>query len=85
MVLLLSLTAFASASAPSFQIDRAASARYEAGKEQLDRLIQDPADQGCWAGAVEQLKAGCKAMDDDQRSRLAVQVRVRTSAHMHHE
>ena len=61
--------------------DRAASARYDAGKDQLERLISDTAEQGCWANAVEKLKAGCKAMDDDQRSHLAVLVRRRAPSH----
>ena len=58
-----------------FQLDRAASERAQAGKEQLDRIVGEgeAATRSCWSAAVEELKAGCRAMDDEQRSKLAVQ------------
>ena len=69
------LMAFAACNgAMHFQLDRAAGARAQTGKEQLERIVGgEPAAQSCWATAVEDLKAGCRSMDDDQRSRLAVQ------------
>lgn len=59
-------------SRPVFQVDPHVGARIEEGKAQLDKLVTDPAAQGCWSKAVSALKAGCRSMDDTQRSKLAV-------------
>ena len=67
-----------------FQADPTAAVRMQEGKAQLERITSDPMARSCWASAVEDLKAGCKAMDDSQRSKLAVKVRARalkTDAH----
>ena len=71
---LIFLVAVSLCRASTFELDRAASLRIQAGKEQLERLELDPNSQGCWAKAVDDLKEGCRSMDDVQRSRLAVQV-----------
>ena len=65
--------------ATRFELDRAAAQRASEGREQLSRLDLDPESRGCWAAAVDSLKAGCKSMDDFARSRLAVQVRRRSA------
>ena len=65
------------AASPRFQADPTAAARLQEGKATLERISADPTARGCWASAVEALTAGCKGMDDAQRSRLAVRVRRR--------
>lgn len=75
---MLRLLAMASAvewsEASLFQVDTTASARADAGRRQLEELLQEGSPQrSCWAQAVENLKAGCRSMDDTERSRLAVQ------------
>ena len=62
-----------------FQVDPHAQSRIEEGKAQLDQLVADPAAQGCWSKAVAALESGCRSMDDQRRSRLAVQF---TNCHM---
>ena len=70
-----SVLALGFTAATHFQHDPTAQARMKEGKNQLDKLIGDHSTPGCWASAVEDLKAGCRAMDDVQRSHLAVKVR----------
>lgn len=53
----------------TFQFDEAASARAAAGKSQLEALA---ADTTCSARAVDRLRGGCREMDDQSQSRLAV-------------
>lgn len=60
-----------------FQLDASAGARLAAGKAQLDELLaggKGPRSRGtqCWRDAVGQLEGGCKALDDERQSRLAV-------------
>ena len=57
----------------SFELDTMASSRAQAGKAQLDELLRDSSSASCWGRAIESLTAGCKQMDDVERSRLAVQ------------
>jgi hypothetical protein len=57
-----------------FEVDRFVERRAQEGKEQLERISNDPSARGCWASAVEALENGCRAMDDTQRSRRAVMV-----------
>ena len=63
------------AGATRFETDPMAEKRFQEGKAVLDRIVNDPMASSCWASAVDDLKAGCKGMDDTQRSKLAVQVR----------
>ncbi|KAJ1633737.1 hypothetical protein T492DRAFT_837337 [Pavlovales sp. CCMP2436] len=70
--------AAAEASASSwFQLDASAGARIAAGKAQLDELLSngkgaESRGTQCWKAAVASLDAGCKGLDDEQQSRLAV-------------
>ena len=73
-MLLLMVTA---CGAVHFELDRASQERIQTGKEQLERIIGEAPTQGCWATAVDELKAGCRSLDDDRRSRLAVKVSAR--------
>ena len=77
-MLLLVLSSVASGGGTTrFQLDLAEAQRIAAGREQIERLQLDPAGRSCWAGAVDDLKEGCRSMDDVQRSRLAVRVSAR--------
>ena len=76
-LLLTMLLASARVTASRFEVDTTAQQRAQEGKKQLERITNDPSARGCWASAVETLEAGCKAMDDAGRSKLAVQVRTR--------
>ena len=58
-----------------FQADPTQAKRAQEGKEHLEKITSSEANHGCWAAAVENLHAGCKGMDEDVRSKLAVQVR----------
>ena len=62
LLCVLSIASRASANS-HFQLDRAASARAQAGKEQLDRIVGEgeAATRSCWSAAVEEPKAGCRA------------------------
>lgn len=59
-----------------FQLDASAGARLAAGKAQLDELLSGGNSQNrgtqCWREAVGRLEGGCKALDDERQSRLAV-------------
>ncbi|KAL1496446.1 hypothetical protein AB1Y20_016400 [Prymnesium parvum] len=58
----------------TFQFDSMATVRAEAGKQHIEELLHDKsAHKSCWATAVENLRMGCRQMDDIERSRLAVQ------------
>ncbi len=63
------------AAAATFQLDPTTDSRLALGKEQLAKIVGDGTSGSCWASAVEQLKEGCRGMDEEQRSRLAVTVR----------
>lgn len=72
-VLLLSLS-LSLGNASIFQIDEMASSRAEEGRRQLEELLHDSsAHKSCWEKAVETLSAGCRQMNDTERSHLAVQ------------
>ena len=57
----------------SFQLDPHAQARFNEGRIQLEKLATDPLSHGCWSEVVAELEAGCRSMDDQLRSWLAVQ------------
>ena len=61
-------------SPPSFQIDPHGKARITEGRRQLEKFGGLALHtKGCWTAAVENLANGCRSLDDDRRSRLAVQ------------
>ena len=61
-------------SPPSFQIDPHGKARITEGRRQLEKFGGLTLHtKGCWTAAVENLANGCRSLDDDRRSRLAVQ------------
>ena len=66
----------ATCDASRFEVDTMAGSREQTGKAQLDELLRDTVGASCWGRALENLKAGCRQMDDVERSRLAVQVRA---------
>lgn len=77
VALLASLGAASSGATSWFQLDTSAGARLAAGKAQLDELLsggKGPGTRGtqCWRDAVARLEGGCKALDDERQSRLAV-------------
>jgi hypothetical protein len=65
-----------SASGSWFQLDTASSSRLAAGKAQLDELLSNGKGPNrgtqCWREAVAALDGGCKGLDDERQSRLAV-------------
>ena len=68
------LTLAALSSPSSFQFDAAADKRLAVGKAEVEKILAESTHGGsCWSKAVSDLTAGCRDMDDDQRSRLAVQ------------
>jgi len=77
MSVALLLAAASASSSGWFQLDASAAARLAAGKAQLDELLagsKAPGARGtqCWRDAVGALEGGCKALDDERQSRLAV-------------
>lgn len=57
-----------------YQLDASQETRLRAGREQYESVRrEDGATRGCWEAAVRRLEAGCRLMDDAERSRLAVQ------------
>ena len=66
------LTLAALSSPSSFQFDAAADKRLAVGKAEVEKILAESTHGGsCWSKAVSDLTAGCRDMDDDQRSRLA--------------
>ena len=58
--------------APQFQLDASLERRAAAGREQLELLKRDAASSPCWEAALSKLETGCRALDDETQSRLAI-------------
>ena len=57
---------------PQFQLDASLERRAAAGREQLELLKRDAASSPCWEAALSKLETGCRALDDETQSRLAI-------------
>ena len=57
---------------PQFQLDASLERRAAAGREQLELLKRDAASSPCWEAALSKLETGCRVLDDETQSRLAI-------------
>lgn len=67
------------ASGAHYQLDRTSATRETHGRNALERIYRDvevsqSVHSLCWKRAVENLVEGCKAMDDAERSKFAMQL-----------
>ena len=70
----------AGTAATAFQVDTLAQRRIEQGREQYERVKNDATQRACWDKAIAALHEGCRSIDDVERSRLAVQVWMRSAS-----
>ncbi|EGG19807.1 hypothetical protein DFA_06909 [Cavenderia fasciculata] len=59
---------------PTFEIDNKSNDRAIKGKDALETIIQNSKRNRCWEECMMSLQNGCKGMDDNARSKLAVQL-----------